>query len=344
MQGKIVLEEHVTTPLNNSLWDSSGEAARNGKAYMDDVEHKLLETEQRIAEMDRCGIEIAVLSLTTPGAQAILDTNQAVDFARQTNDYIAENYVARHPDRLRAFACLALQSPRAAADELERAVTTLGFQGALINGYTGNADSARYSDEAPVWEFWERAAQLGVPVYLHPREPMLSQRRIYQGYSSLVGSAWGFAHETGTHAIRLMLSGLFDKYPNLTVILGHLGEGLPFMLPRLEHRLRMQRNGEGLGSAQRPVSEYFSRNFYLTTSGHFHTKALLNAVSEIGADRVLFSIDYPYENMLTGSEWFDGALISENDREKIGRTNALRLFARSQVSSGHEGAAASAKL
>jgi 2,3-dihydroxybenzoate decarboxylase len=252
--------------------------------------------------------------------------------------------VARHPDRLRAFASVALQSPKAAADELERAVTTLGFQGAMINGYTGKADTARYSDEAPVWEFWERAAQLGVPVYLHPREPLPSQRRIYQGYSSLVGSAWGFAHETATHAIRLMLSGLFDKYPNLKVILGHLGEGLPFMLPRLEHRLRMQRNGEGLGSAERPVSEYFTRNFYLTTSGHFHTKALLNAVSEIGADRVLFSVDYPYESMVTGSEWFDGALISENDREKIGRTNALRLFARSQVSSGHEEAASAAKL
>lgn len=326
MKGKIVLEEHVTTPLNNSLWDSSGEAARNGKAYMDDVERKLLETEQRITEMDRCGIDMAVLSLTTPGAQSILDTNKAIDFAIQTNDHIAENFVSRHPDRFRAFATVALQSPRAAADELQRAVTRLGFKGALINGYTGNKDTARYLDEAPVWEFWDRVAQLDVPVYLHPREPLPSQRRIYEGYSSLVGSAWGFAHETATHAIRLMLSGLFDRYPNLTIILGHLAEGLPLMLPRLEHRLRMQQKGEGLGSAKRPVGDYFSRNFYLTTSGHFHTKGLLDAVSEIGVDRVLFSVDYPYESMATASEWFDAALISENDREKIGRTNALRLL------------------
>jgi gamma-resorcylate decarboxylase len=340
MKGKIVLEEHLTTPLNNSLWDSSGEAARNGKAYMDDVERKLLDTEQRIAEMDDCGIGVAIVSLTTPGAQSILDRNKAIDFARQTNEHIAEHFVARHPDRFRAFATVALQSPRAAADELERAVTVLGFKGALINGYTniGNADTAQYLDEAPVGEFWERVAQLDVPVYLHPREPLPSQRRIYDGYSSLVGSAWGFAHETATHAIRLMLSGLFDKYPNLTIILGHLGEGLPLMLPRVEHRLRMQRDGKGLGSAGRPVSDYFNRNFYLTTSGHFHTKSLLNAISEIGVDRVMFSVDHPYESVVTASEWFDQALISENDREKIGRTNALRLFGEREISSAQEAA------
>ncbi len=346
MKGKIVLEEHLTTPLNNSLWDSSGEAARNGKAYMNDVERKLLDTEQRIAEMDRCGIDVAILSLTTPGAQSILDTSKAIDFARQTNDHIGKQFVARHPDRFRAFATVALQSPKAAADELERAVTSLGFKGALINGYTnvGNADTAQYLDEAPVLEFWDRVAQLDVPVYLHPREPLPGQRRIYQGYSSLVGSAWGFAQETAAHGIRLMLSGLFDKYPNLTIILGHLGEGLPLTLPRLEHRLRMQQNGQGLGSAKRPVSDYFSRNFYLTTSGHFHTKGLLDAISEIGVDRVLFSVDYPYESMVTASEWFDEALISENDRKKIGRTNALRLFAEGNMSSTEEAATAIVKL
>ncbi len=329
MKHKIVLEEHFTNPLNNRLWDSAGEAARNGKAYMDDVARRLLDTDdERIAEMDRCGIDMAILSLASPGAQSILDTNQAIDLARQTNDQLAERIVGRHQDRFRAFATVPLQSPKAAADELERAVTSLGLMGALINGYTnvGNADTAQYLDEAPVWEFWDRVAQLDVPVYLHPREPLPSQRRIYEGYSSLVGSAWGFAHETATHSVRLMMSGLFDKYPNLTIILGHLGEGLPLMLPRLEHRLYMQRAGEGLGNATRPVSHYFSNNFYLTTSGHFHSKGLLDAISEIGVDRVMFSADYPFESMVTASEWFDEALISENDREKIGRTNALRLF------------------
>nr|WP_282960375.1 amidohydrolase family protein [Burkholderia cenocepacia] len=295
---------------------------------MADVDARLLDLDRRIDEMDRCGIEIAVLSLTSPGAQSILNTKQAVDFAKRTNDEIVEHFTGVHPERLRAFATVALQSPREAADELERAVTELGMVGALVNGYTniGNIDTAQYLDEPAVWEFWERAEALDVPVYLHPREPLPHQQRIYEGYASLVGSAWGFAHETATHAIRLILSGLFDRYPNLKVILGHLGEGLPLMLPRLEHRLHMQRDGEGLGHAKRRVSEYFSDNFYVTTSGHFHTKGLLNAISEIGVDRVLFSADYPYESMRTASEWFDHALLSENDRVKIGRTNALGLL------------------
>jgi len=328
MKGKIVLEEHLSTALNNSFWDASGEAARNGKAYMDDVEMRLLDVDRRIEEMDRNGIEISIVSLTSPGAQSITDPNEAVAFARHTNDEIIENFTSRRPDRLRAFATVALQSPADAADELERAVRDHGMLGALINGYTnvGGAHAAQYLDETPVWEFWDRVAKLNVPVYLHPREPLPGQQRIYEGYPSLVGSAWGFAHETATHAVRLMLSGLFDRYPNLTIILGHLGEGLPLMLPRLEHRLRMQREGIGLGAAKRPVGEYLSRNFYITTSGHFHTAGLHSAIGEIGIDRVMFSVDYPYENMTTGSEWFDNAVIAENDREKIGRQNAMRLF------------------
>jgi gamma-resorcylate decarboxylase len=328
MKGKIVLEEHLSTPLNNSLWDAAGEASRNGKAYMDDVEARLVDVDRRLDEMDQYGIDIAILSLTSPGAQSIIDPAKAIAFARQTNDEIAEKFTSRDPKRLRAFATVALQSPTAAADELERAVKDLGMLGALINGYTnvGNMHTAQYLDETPVWEFWDRVAKLDVPVYLHPREPLPGQQRIYEGYASLVGSAWAFAHETATHAVRLMLSGLFDRYPNLTIILGHLGEGLPLMLPRLEHRLRMQHEGVGLGQARRPVGEYLSRNFYITTSGHFHTAGLHSAIGEIGIDRVMFSVDYPYESMATGSDWFDHAMLAENDREKIGRDNAVRLF------------------
>ncbi|WP_423395378.1 amidohydrolase family protein [Burkholderia sp. LMG 21824] len=328
MKGKIVLEEHLTTELNNGLWDAAGEAARNGKAYMEDVDARLLDVDTRLSDMDANGIDIAILSLTSPGAQSILDVGQAVDFARKTNDQIVEQFSSHRSGRLKAFATVAIQSPRAAADELERAVVELGMKGALINGYTniGDRDTAQYLDEEPVWEFWERVSTLNVPVYLHPREPLPAQQRIYAGYESLVGSAWGFAHETATHAIRLMLSGLFDQYPNIQIILGHLGEGLPLMLPRLEHRLDMQREGVGLGRAKRRVSEYFSENFYITTAGHFHTKGLFNAISEVGTDRVMFSADYPYESMTTASQWFDHALLSENDRQKIGRDNAARLF------------------
>jgi gamma-resorcylate decarboxylase len=173
---------------------------------------------------------------------------------------------------------------------------------------------------------WAAVEELGVPVYLHPREPLPAQQVIYCGYESLVGSAWGFAHETATHAVRLMLSGLFDRHPGVQVILGHLAEGLPFLLPRLEHRLDKQKNGAGLGSARRRVSESFSANFYATTSGHFHTRTLFNTMAELGVDRVMFSADYPYETMEEAAAWFDASLLCRNDAQKIGRDNARRLF------------------
>ena len=328
MNGKIALEEHFSTAENNRLWNSTLEASRNGQEYMADAERRLMDCELRLAEMDRFGIETTVVSLTSPGAQAILDPQLAVDFARRTNDEVTRLFVEPHHGRFHAFATVALQNPKAAADELERAVKHLGMKGALINGYTnvGDANTAQYLDEPPVWEFWERVAELDVPVYLHPREPLPTQRRLYENYPELVGSAWGFAHETGTHAVRLMLSGLFDRYPKLQVIVGHLGEGLSQLLPRLESRLRMQSNGVRGGRNQRTVGEYYSSNFYLTTSGHFHTRALVDSMSEVGADRILFAIDYPYEYTEPAATWFDHAPIAENDRVKIGRENARRLF------------------
>ena len=154
--------------------------------------------------------------------------------------------------------------------------------GVMVNGYTniGDNQTGRYLDHPSFAPLWSTLAELEVPLYLHPREPLPSQTVIYDGYPSLVGSAWGFGYETATHAVRLMLSGLFDDHPNVQVILGHLGEGLPFLLPRLEHRLDKQREGVGLGSARQKVGYYFSNNFYLTTSGHFHTRALVTPLAK----------------------------------------------------------------
>jgi predicted TIM-barrel fold metal-dependent hydrolase len=263
-----------------------------------------------------------------PGVQSILDPATAVTVARATNDLVRSSYVDRHPDRLSMFACLPTQDAEAAAAELERAVRDLGAVGALINGYTnvGDARTGRYLDDPFYAPLWSTVAELDVPVYLHPREPLPAQTTIYDGYSSLVGSAWGFAHETATHAVRLMLSGLFDRHPGVQLILGHLGEGLPFLLPRLEHRLDKQREGVGLGRAERRVSHYFNENFHVTTSGHFHTRTLFNTISEIGVDRVMFSADYPYEDMEEAAAWFDTSLLSHNDSVKVGRENARRLF------------------
>ena len=328
MRDKIALEEHISTDAMNAQWDSVGEAARNGKEYMDWVEARLLSVPDRLADMDECGIALTILSMTSPGVQGVIDVNAAITLAQQTNDHLSETYAKARPDRFAFFATVALQDPEAAATELRRSVSELGAKGALVNGYTniGDDQTARYLDEPENEPFWATVAELEVPVYLHPREPLPTQLRIYEGYSSLVGSAWAFGHETSTHAVRLMLSGLFDRHPGVQVILGHLGEGLPFTLPRLEHRLRMQRHGAGLGPAKEPVSHYFNRNFLITTSGHFHTRTLECAISEIGSDRVVFSVDYPYETMQEAAGWFDASLLCHNDRVKVGRSNAARVF------------------
>ncbi|MFH0348159.1 amidohydrolase family protein [Bacillus vallismortis] len=323
MNGKIALEEHWESPD----FPATGSHNFTDDEYFSAVQKRLQEFENRIEDMDRNGIQTSILSLTQPGIEGITDPKRAVKLAKQMNDHAAEFFVSKHPDRFKAFAAVPLQDPEEAAKELERAVNELGFAGALVNGYSniGDENNAQYLDEPQVRPFWEKAAQLKVPVYLHPRIPLPNQQRIYKGYEGLLGSAWGFGFETATHAIRLMLSGLFDEYPDLTVILGHLGEGLPFTLPRVEHRLRHQRP-ETHGNHQKAPTEYLRKNFYLTTSGVFRTQALIDTLLEVGSDRILFSVDYPYETMEEISSWFDQCPISETDRYKIGTENAAKLF------------------
>jgi gamma-resorcylate decarboxylase len=326
LQGKIALEEHVMVPAAGA--PGAFQPARvNDPEYFADVHKRLSDSARRLEEMDRCGIELMVLSLTQPGVQALTDAAKAVEVARRINDELAERFVAAYPRRFAAFASLPMQDIAAAGDELERAVKQLGFKGAMINGYSniGDPDSAQYLDEAPVWEFWARVAELDVPIYLHPRDPLPSQRRIYDGYPVLIGSAWGFGVETAGHTLRLMLSGLFDRFAGLKIVLGHLGEGLPFLLPRVEHRLR-HATLEGSGAAKKSLTEYLCRNFYLTTSGAFRSTALIQTLLEVGSDRVLFSIDYPYETMQEQSEWFETVPLGNDERYKIARDNALRVL------------------
>lgn len=327
MDGKITLEEHFSTPLNNRLWDSTGESGRNGPDYAADVDRRLLDPKACVAEMDRTGVEMSIMSLTSPGVQGVADPAKSLELAREANAYAAR-IIKDFPGRLSSFAAVSLHDAKVAADELEWAVTELGLKGALINGYSdlGPDGNVRYLDAPELRPFWERVSKLGVPVYLHPREPLPSQRRAMQDYPELIGSAWGFGYETATHAVRLMLSGLFDEYPNLAIILGHLGEGLPFLLPRLQHRIDEQRYGaKGNRAIHRP-SHYFARNFWLTTSGHFHTPQLKAAIEQIGVEHVMYSVDYPYEQMDTAARWFDELEIDPETKLKIGRTNANDLF------------------
>ncbi|WP_207210919.1 amidohydrolase family protein [Lichenibacterium minor] len=267
MDGKIALEEHFSTEANNRHWNAKGEEDRNGKTYAQDVERRLLDPELCIAEMDRAGVQMSIMSLTSPGVQSVVDPTEATALARSTNDY-AHSFVRKHPNRLSAFAAVALQDPEGAADEIERAVKELGLKGALINGYSnvGPGEAIQYLDEEPLEPFWERVAALGVPVYLHPREPLPSQMRSIEGYPELGGSAWAFFYETASHGARLTLSGLFDRHPNLQVILGHLGESLPFMLPRLQHRIDEQREGS---EGQAPPESLLRQQLL-----HHHERAL----------------------------------------------------------------------
>jgi len=164
-----------------------------------------------------------------------------------------------------------------------------------------------------------------VPFYLHPRNPLPSAAQIYEGHPWLLGPTWAFGQETAVHALRLMASGLFDAHPRLQIVLGHLGEGLPYSIWRVDNRNAWTGQPPRY-PAKRKLGEYFQQNFHLTTSGNFRTQTLIDAMLEVGADRIMFSTDWPFENIDHAARWFDTAAISEDDRRKIGRGNAIRLF------------------
>ena len=322
MQGKIALEEHFAIP--ETLMDSAGFVPAS---YWPELESRLMDIQdKRLKQMDEQGVEMMILSLNAPAVQAIPDVKRANEIALRANDYLAEQ-VARRPDRFQAFAALPMQDPDLAIVELERAVKVLGFKGALVNGFSqvGDGQTAVYYDLDRYWPFWAKIEQLDVPFYLHPRNPLAADAKIYAGHEWLLGPTWAFGQETAVHALRLMGSGLFDQYPRLRVILGHMGEGLPYSMWRIDHRNAWVKAPPRY-KAKKKICEYFNEHFYLTTSGNFRTQTLIDAMLEIGADRILFSADWPFENVDHAAQWFDSASISEADRRKIGRDNAIRLF------------------
>jgi gamma-resorcylate decarboxylase len=322
MQGKIALEEHFA--IDETLMDSAGFVP---DSYWPELKHRLLDIhDTRLKLMDKHGLEMMLLSLNAPAVQAIPDVARANEIAMRANDFLAEQ-VARRPSRFRALAALPMQDPDLACRELHRCVTDLGFKGSLVNGFSQiiEAQSAIYYDLPQYWSFWVEVEKLDSPFYLHPRNPLPSMAQIYEGHEWLMGPTWAFGQETAVHALRLMGSGLFDKHPGLNIILGHMGEGLPYSMWRIDNRNAWVKAPPKY-PAKRKIADYFRENFYLTTSGNFRTQTLIDAMLEIGADRILFSTDWPFENIDHASDWFDVASISENDRIKIGRTNAAKLF------------------
>jgi len=331
MQGKIALEEHFAIP--ETLMDSAGFVP---ESYWPELKERLLDIQdKRLKQMDEQGVEMMILSLNAPAVQAIPDARKANEVAVRANDYLAEQ-VAKRPDRFQAFAALPMQDPDLAIAELDRAVNTLGFRGALVNGFSqvGDARTAVYYDLDRYWPLWATVEQLDVPFYLHPRNPLAQDCKIYEGHEWLLGPTWAFGQETAVHALRLMGSGLFDQHPGLRIILGHMGEGLPYSMWRIDHRNGWVKTPPRY-KAKRKICEYFNQHFYLTTSGNFRTQTLIDAMLEVGADRILFSADWPFENVDHAAQWFDSAAISEADRKKIGRDNALRLFKLGDNSSLH---------
>jgi 2,3-dihydroxybenzoate decarboxylase len=310
----IAIEEHYWDPELAKTF-TGPEAGRGG-----DMDKRLFDLgELRLKEMDEAGIDVQVLSHGAPSAQK-LPADSAAAVTRAVNDRLAA-FVKSNPTRFAAFAALPTADPKAAADELERAVNKLGFKGAMIHGLA----NGEFLDLKKFWPIYERAEQLDVPIYFHPSLPNQQVTDIYyQEYAKdfplVVRPAWGYTVETATQAIRLILSGVFDKHPKLKVILGHLGETLPFLLWRIDSSLKRP--------GQKPLDfrAIFSNNFYVTTSGFFSNPALLCCVMEMGVDHILFAVDWPFVPNPPATQWVPNIPLSDEDKIKILSGNSKRLL------------------
>jgi len=275
----------------------------------------------RIAEMDAAGIGMQVLSLNSPGVEQA-EVAEQVAIARESNDFLVD-IVKKNPKRFAAFAALPVAAPEQAADELERRVRQQGFKGTLINGHS----RGRYLDEKFFWPILERAEALNVPIYLHPTVPAkpvadLLYGRFSPAVSGMFEAAgWGWHIETGVHLIRMVLGGVFDRYPKLQVVVGHLGEGVPFMLERLNRNMPM-----AMTKLDRPLGAYLRQNVHYTFAGFNFPATFLDLLLEVGVERIMFSCDHPYGSMAEARAFLDQIPVSPADRERIAHSNAERLF------------------
>jgi 2,3-dihydroxybenzoate decarboxylase len=316
MTMKIALEEHVMCPGMEGYWtDTVADVDR-------DIVGKLVARlsdfgDLRLESMDRAGIARAALSLSGPGVQAERDAATACRKAMAANDFLAGE-IQKRPSRYLGFAHLALQDADAAADELERCVRDLKFCGAMINGHT----NGQYLDHPAVYPVWERAEALDVPIYIHPADPV-ALAPVLDGHKALRRATWEWGFETGSHALRLVFGGIFDRFPKARLMLGHLGETLPYLLWRFDSRAKLY--GVRL---PRPPSEYIKSNLVVTLSGMFSAEPLACAISALGHQRVMFSADYPFESSDEAAHFIDGTPLSDSVRADICFNNAagyLRL-------------------
>jgi predicted TIM-barrel fold metal-dependent hydrolase len=319
----ITLEEHFTCP---------GFVAGPGKEFIGQLRHraaagsKIFEQlqdigDQRIAEMDAAGIDMQVLSLNAPGVEQAEPAEQ-LPVSVEANDVLAEA-VKKNPKRFGAFASLPIGTPDKAAAELDRRVRQQGFKGALINGHS----RGRYLDDKFFSPILERAEALNAPIYLHPTIPPKAVAEAYFGGFSppvtgvFASAGWGWHIETAVHVLRMILGGVFDRHPKLQIVIGHLGEGIPFMLPRLNKNFPTE-----MTKLNRPVGAYLRENIHYTVGGFNFPATFQNLLAEVGVDRIMFSADHPWGSMAEARKFLDQVPVSEGDRERIAHGNAEKLF------------------
>ena len=319
----ITLEEHFVSPrfLAGPGKDFAEQLRNRGPRGARICEQLQDVGDKRIAEMDAAGIDMQVLSLNSPGVEQS-EAAEQLSIAVELNDFLAEA-VKKNPTRFAAFAALATAAPDKAAEELDRRVRQQGFKGTLINGHT----RGRYLDDKFFWPILERAEALNVPIYLHPTVPPKAVvEASFAGFSPSVtatfaSAGWGWHIETAVHLIRMILGGVFDRYPKLQVIIGHLGEGIPFMLPRLNRNLP-----KDLTKLDRPLAAYLRENVHYTFGGFNFAATFLNLLLEVGVERIMFSVDHPYGSMAEARVFLQHLPVSEADRERIAHGNAEKLM------------------
>lgn len=319
---KIALEEHFMDPAQHDYFQILGEGRDilDMPGFAQNLARARDVDAGRIADMDRLGIRLAILSYYNgAGVQRDRDVSRAISKARQMNDFLAQRITA-HPGRFGGWAALPVQDPKAAAEELRRSVTQLGFVGAMINGRT-NGECLDMPKFLPIWE---TAAELGVPIYLHPGVEPVQPVGDYKDYPALANIAWGWSVETGFHALRIMSSGLFDRFPEVQLVLGHMGELVPFHFGRFDQFA--QSPSARTAIQKHSLSHYVRNNVLITTSGNLSPETLLGAMLAVGIDRILFATDYPIADASAFNAMIEHAPISANDKQKIFHDNAARVF------------------
>jgi 2,3-dihydroxybenzoate decarboxylase len=314
MVRKIALEEHFLCPGFEDYWLAT--VGDVDPAIYGSLVTRLKDfAEQRLQVMDQAGIALAVLSLAGPGVQAERDVATARRKARDANDFLARE-IQKRPDRYSGFGHLPMQDPAAAADELERCMGELKLAGVMINGHT----NGQYLDHPSLAPFWERADALRAPIYLHPVDPVAPSPAL-EGHKVLRRATWEWGFETGSHALRLVFGGVFERYPGARLVLGHLGETLPFLLWRFDSRAKFYAMKLG-----KNPSDYIRQNIAVATSGMCSLEPLACTISALGLDHVMFAADYPFETVQEAAHFIDTVAIDEHAREAIAFGNAVRYF------------------